>query len=103
MTIYNQIEKLLENNTDARERRFRDQYLIDLILEKHNKTGAMFVDVTFLKDFAKDFESYSREWRQVTKTREDLRGEDYGDREILEQEKMVKLGYESGFNQKLKV
>ena len=103
MTIYAQIENLLENNEDARERRFRDQYLIDLILEKHGKSGSMFVDVHFLKDFAKDFESYSREWRHVTRTREDLRGEDYGDKEVLEQGKILRLGYEVGYTEDLKL
>lgn len=101
-TIYSTIKDKLEADSDFRERRWRDKYLVDLILEKHGKYG-MFVDINFLPDFAKDYTSYERIWRQVLAENEDLRGDDYGDKEVLEQKEMLKLGYESGYNQKLKI
>lgn len=98
MKIYDHIKRKLESTPSARERRFRDQHLVDLILEKHGK-HSMFVDINFLPEFAKDFVSYERVWRQVLQNEESLRGDDYGDKEVLEQQVQIDLDYQAGYKQ----
>lgn len=98
-TIYNHIKAKLEVDTRFRERRYRDVGLVDLILEKNNKTGSMFVDINFLPDFARDYVSYERVWRKVLEENPDLRGDDYGDKEVLEQQVQIDLDYQPGYKQ----
>ena len=98
MKIYDIIKAELEKNPEARERRWRDRTLIKLVLEKNNKDGIMFVDVSFLGDFVKDYMSYERIWRQVLQDEPSLRGEDYCDGKILSQNYQIKeLGKEVGY------
>lgn len=103
MTIYETIKNRLEVDTDFRERRFRKNGLCELVLEKHNKLGVMFVDSSFLITFAEDYETYRRTWTLVLNNHPELQGSDWKDKSVLEQEKQISLGYESGFNQKLHV
>ncbi len=103
MKTYDQVKEKLENCTDFRERRFRGRYIVDMVLEKNGKSGSMFIDVNSLQDLAEDYATYIRNWQLVLKENKDLRGEDYGDKEIYEQESMVKYGYESGYNKSLKI
>lgn len=99
-----QIKQKLIDNTDFRERRFRGRYIVEMVLEKHDKLGSMFIDKNFLQDFAEDYATYIRYWQIILKEREDLRGEDYEpDKTILEQKKMLELGYDPLYNHKLKI
>lgn len=100
-TIYDQIKKHLEKHSYARERKFRDRALVDMLLEKHGD-GSMFFPTGKLEAFARDFESYSRMWRLVLQENEELRGEDYGDKVVLEQREQIKLGYEPGHHEDVK-
>lgn len=103
MSVYETIKNRLEVDTDFRERRFRKNGLCELVLEKHNKLGVMFVDSSFLITFAEDYETYRRTWTKVLRENKHLRGSDYDDGEALEQAVQIEMGYESGFNQKLHV
>jgi hypothetical protein len=46
-----------------------------------------------------DAASYDRQWRKLLAENESLRGSDYGDKKVLEDEKMVELGYQPGIEQ----
>ena len=45
---------------------------------------------------------HDRAWRKVLEDNEHLRGRDYGDKKILEQEEQIDLGYAYGFDQDIK-
>ena len=101
MTIYSLIKKKLEADWRFRERRFREDGLIQLVLEKHNKSNQLFVDTNFLKDFVKDYMSYEREWRAVTSECKELRGNDWSDGKVLADQEKIRRGYESGYHESL--
>lgn len=101
ITIYDTIKDHLENHPSARERRFKDRALIELLQEKY-QGGGMFFPTDKLADFAHDFVSYDRIWRLILSENPELRGDDYKDKESLEQEKILNLGYEVGYGLKLK-
>jgi hypothetical protein len=105
MTIYDQVEAMLEVDTNSRERRFKDGGLIRIILSKMDLALVSSIPVSELSDFAREYESYNRAWRQVLRDREDLRGTDYHEGNVLEQEKEIELGYNPMFerdNKRLK-
>lgn len=103
MKICSQIKQKLEDSESFRERRFRAPFIVEMVLEKHGKSGVMFIDKNFLQDFAEDYATYIRNWQLVLKENEDLRGEDYDDKDIVEQEKILELGFEVGYNEKIKI
>ena len=56
--------------------------------------------------FGARYSSYDRIWRKVLRENKDLRGEDYGEedgtKEILEQEKMLEMGYSPNYQNDVK-
>ena len=99
-TLYATIKSYLETEPKARERRNRERALINLLLEKYQ----FFKDIPkqTLIDFCHDFASYDRIWRKVVSENPTLQGSDYKDKNGLEQEKMLSLGYEAGYHQDIK-
>jgi hypothetical protein len=55
-----------------------------------------------LIDFCHSFESYCRIWRKVLRDIPELRGQDYDTKDIVEQEHILKLGYEVGYHSDVK-
>lgn len=103
MKIYDTIKHCLELNPTARERRFRDQYLIALILKKHGYESYSVVPVNELLELAKDYVSYERVWRDVLQKEPPLRGRDHSDGKILSQSFQIKeLGREVHFSENVK-
>ena len=101
-TIYDQIKSYLEHHSYARERRFRNKALVEMLLEKHGD-GSMFFPLSKLKDFVEDYVSYERVWRLVLEDCPELRGNDYKDKDIYEQKfEIERLGREVGYNQNVK-
>ena len=101
MTIRRLIESTLEREPGFRERSRRDKGFIILLMERypslsHNSKSQ-------LLDFAQDFANYTRTWNRILQEREDLRGSDYDQKIILEQEAELNLGYTPGFGQDLKM
>lgn len=99
MTIYDIVKQYLEVEPRARARETRDRAMINLLLKKY----PLDVPKETLIAFAQDFESYTRIWRKILQDCPELRTESYEDKEVLEQEKMLSLGYESGYQQDLKL
>lgn len=103
MTIYDKVKFFLEKNVKARERKFKDKAIVHMLYESYGieKLG---ITKEGLVQFVRDYASYDRMWRKVTKDNPSLRGSDYDDKEVLEQEKMLELEYEPySFNKKLNV
>ena len=98
MTIYDEVQQMLEESQTPRERRFRVRGLRELVLRKLGLEGVMFFPMDKLDDFAVLYGSYDRAWRLVMSDREDLRGSDYSRKDVLEQEKELELGYAPGFH-----
>lgn len=107
MTDYYLIKSKLEVFPNFRERRFRNKYLAVLSLREVGKEAHLDSSLTLsmeeLSDFAIRFDSLRHAWGEVLRENPSLRGKDYGDKEKVVQEKLIKMGYESGFNQKLKI
>ena len=101
--MYEEIKTKLQNFPQFRERRFRAEYLVILSLrncgtEQKYKDNTPFT-LQELTDFALKFNSYDRIWRWVLRENKELRGSDYEDKKIYEEEAELKLGYEVGYHQ----
>lgn len=112
-----EILEKLKQNKNFRERKQKDKFLTILALRKFGAMSHQFekgdtVEIVVThrhengdiktqvkldrEDFAKVVQlerSYDRAWRKVLEEREDLRGTDYQDKEKLENDKLVELGY----------
>jgi hypothetical protein len=97
MKLYDQVKSYLEREPRARERRNKDNGLVNVLIERYPALEN--IDKKILIDFVKDYDSANRYWRLILKEREDLRGKDYKDKEYLSQDFQSNLGYESGYNQ----
>ncbi len=87
------LEKYLEAEPRARERKNKDRAIVNLLLKTYSlehltKEG--------LIELCHEFQTYDRAWRMILAEREELRGSDYENKTVLEQEKVVELGYEIG-------
>lgn len=88
MTLRENVERYLENEPRARERKLRSRAVVNILLEFYpGLTGHK----DTLIEFCKDYETATRVWRDVLQFRPDLRGSDYGDKKVLEQNTMLKL------------
>jgi hypothetical protein len=81
----------LKSEPRFRERKSKWRGIADLIKIKYN----LDIDRRLLADILADGSSADRAWRDILKNNEDLRGSDYlTDKDRLEQEKMLQLGYD---------
>src|SRR3990167_3878921 len=111
MTIYDTIKDKLEDFPQFRERRFREPYLVKLALRDRNLEekevfylGDNKYELTLreLADFAHTYTSYDRLWRKCLNENEHLRGKDWNDRRIYEEQAQINLGYEAGYRSDIK-
>ena len=99
MTIAQEITEKLKNSLSFRERRFRESYLLEMVLAKNGITDAL-VPMEKLGKVIKDYMSYERIWRDVLSDplNAHLRGEDWSDGKILDQKYQINvLGREPGY------
>ena len=106
-TIYDIIKTKLTDFPDFRERRFREKYLVKLALRscglENKEETKNALTIQELADFAHTYTSYDRLWRKCLNENEHLRGKDYTpDKDRLEQETMLSLGYEGNHFQDIK-
>lgn len=99
MTIYDEIKNYLEKSPKARERKNKNRFIAWLLWKRLQG-----VEVTqeMLEKFVVDCSSYDRAWRQVLQLETHLRGTDYDDKKMLEQEKELELGYQPGIQKDIK-
>ena len=106
MTIYDTIKEKLESYPDFRERRFRVKYLAKLALRscglENKEETKNALTIQELADFAHTYTSYDRLWRKCLNENEHLRGKDWNDRRIYEEQAQINLGYEAGYRSDIK-
>lgn len=95
-TLYEIIKEYLTGEPRGRERRNRSRAVVNLLLRNYPEMSTIPKDK--LIDFVHDADSYDRIFRKVQQENEDLRGEDYETKDIVEQEKILSLGYEVGYH-----
>lgn len=77
-----------------RERKNKNRGIANLILDHWAPlTRLLMVKNDRLADIVGQVGSYDRAWRQCLEHHPELRGSDYGDKDVLEQEKQLELGY----------
>lgn len=86
------IKQRLENHPWFRERKAKNFGIAKMLKNKYNVN----IDPKTLEDLIVEASSLDRAWRQTLQHNPHLRGSDYGEGEILAQEKILELGYEVG-------
>lgn len=97
-----QVKQWLEEYAEMRERKNKDKYLFALVLKHH---GIPLTPELKAKahDIMGDLLSADRQWRKVLEENPELRAKDYlENKDLLEQQKMIELGYEVGYYNDLK-
>ena len=93
MTTNELIKEHLVKNINAREHKNKNRFIAFLLWKKyHLSDSEMSADV--LENIVIDTSTYDRAWRQVRERNPDLRGSDYDEKVVLEQQKILDLGYE---------
>lgn len=93
--IYKDIKHDLEFYPALRERKNKNRY-IAVKLEKKYKTG---LPIEKLIEIAIDASTIDRGWRYILQHTPRLRGKDYDEKKVLEQNKKIELGYEGGIDE----
>lgn len=98
MKIYDQLLNYLKEQPLARERKNKDRAIVNCLLKQHHGIRKAMehglVSKEGLVAFVQAHNSYDRQWRKVTAENEELRGSDYGEKEVLEQETILGIGYQ---------
>lgn len=102
MTIYDTIKGHLEKRPLARERKKKNQFIAFLLNKKYESEMQTGITIDILERLIVDAGSYDRAWRQVLQHEPTLRGTDYDDKTMLEQEKELELGYQPGIKKDIK-
>lgn len=97
MNLLSLVEKYLEKEPRARERRNKDRALVNLLVERYPELQNVRKET--LISAVQDFNSMDRYWRLTLKNREDLRGRDYNDKAYYEQREQINLGYEPRYHE----
>jgi hypothetical protein len=99
------VHNMLVNLPWTRERARKDEGIVKLLTAHRmwNETGRTDMSIPDLIDLVRDYTTADREWRDILKNEENLQGEDYEDKEVLAQEKMVKMGYTPGYEKDVTV
>jgi len=104
MKLYDKVKQVLIMEPLARERKLRGRAIWFLLKQEDLRmqgepllTKEMFID---------KWPAMQSINRLICKVQEDnimLRGKDYGDKDRLEQERMLELGYQPGYNNDIKL
>ncbi len=100
MTLKEQVKELLVNQPLARERRNRARAVWKILEIRHACTEIG--KDKFLDPYFTEIQTINRLILNIQQYEPDLRGKDYADKKILEQEKMLELGYSPGHFQDVK-
>jgi hypothetical protein len=101
MTIAQEITNKLDTHPSFIDRRFREKYLLEMVLAKN--VSGMFITADQLPNIIKDYTSYERIWRDILQDNEELRGADWNDGKALSQKYQIEeLGREVGYREDVK-
>lgn len=93
-TVYEEIKEHLKGSPKARERKNKNRFIAWLVIKKY--PVFTLEDIDTITHAVGDSLTFDRAWRQVLQHEPSLRGTDYEDKKILEQEKEIELGYTPG-------
>ena len=106
MKIKGVVEEYLKRQPLFRERKNKDMGIVNLLMNRHFKLAEAvrleYLTKGQLKEIVQEYASMDRAWRQALEHDPSLRGSDYGDKDRLEQEKELELGYVPGHDADLK-
>lgn len=86
----------LKSEPKARERRHKNRAIGNIIAEEYG-LKTIFIDKNRMADMVGEILSLDRKWRKILEDNPELRGSDYSQKEVLEQSKMLELGYEVNY------
>ena len=92
-----ELEKFMKEIPASRQRKNKDR-AIGRVLERHYITG---LPIETLMEMIGEVISLDRYWRLIMSEHEDWQEGDYKDKDRLEQEKQISLGYQAGFEKDL--
>lgn len=81
----------LKTEPRARERKNKNRAIGNLVFKKYGLETD--IDKLLLSDVIGEILSLDRKWRKILEENPELRGSDYGEKEVLEVEKQRELGY----------
>lgn len=85
-------------NPSARERKNKNRFIASLLIDKHHLDISLDKLTTVITQAA----TYDRSWRKVLEENPHLRGKDYDQKVILEQQAQLELGYTPHYSEDLK-
>lgn len=89
----NEVLQYLKDAPPFRERVNKNKGIANLISKKY---GVQF-PTDKRNDIIADILSFDRAWRKALEEHPELQGKDYGEKERLEQQKQIELGYEPSY------
>ncbi|MCK5614536.1 hypothetical protein KAR91_72395 [Candidatus Pacearchaeota archaeon] len=100
------VERYLQDQTLFRERKNKDRGIVNLLMRKHSSLDKVVRSGEIRKEtiisIVQDYATLDRLWRKSLEDNENLRGEDYDNKERLSQNKQIELGYMPGHDQDVK-
>jgi hypothetical protein len=90
----------LKTEPKFRERKSKNRGIVNLLISMYPVLNQ--IDKDLLTKVVKEYASMDRIWRKILEENENLRGRDYGQKEILEQESMLNLDYRPGYHEDVK-
>lgn len=96
-----EIINILKDRPETRERKNKNKFVARMLQKKY-PIELETISLQRMEDIVRDANSIDRAWRKALQDNPSLRGQDYEEKEVLEQEKMVELGYTPGFDQDVK-
>lgn len=85
----------LKQEPRFRQRSAKWRGIADLLIKKYN----LDIDRRKLADVIADGSTADRSWRMALKENKDLRGTDYNDKDILEEQAQINLGYTPNYHE----
>lgn len=106
MKIKESVEEYLREQPLFRERKNKDRGIVNLLGRRYGALGLLLkrgeLTVDTVVAIIQDAYSMDRRWRQALQHDPTLRGSDYDDKEVLEQEAEIELGYVPGHDADVK-
>lgn len=97
------VVRYLKNEPRFRERKNKNRGLVNLLMDMHPSLRQAVQSGVMQKDtivaIVQEYSTMDRHWRQTLELNADLRGSDYNDKKLLEQEKQVELRYQPGYHE----